>query len=153
VGVELGTVPAGIEFVMSQTLYQRVGERAGLEALLAAFYSEAQLDPVIGPVFQRHVHDWPSHLATVTDFWSTQTGGPPLYRGGMGRHIRLGLEAQHFEHWLALWGRVTREQLDAESAEALLAIARMVAGRLAEMAAGAYGVRVASNLPEASRGT
>jgi hemoglobin len=136
---------------MSQTLYQRLGERAGLEALLAEFYSQAQLDPVIGPIFQRHVHDWPSHLATVTDFWSTQTGGPPLYRGGMGRHIRLGLEAQHFEHWLALWGRVTRERLDAESADALLTIARTVAGRLAEMAGGAFGVRIAPNPPADSR--
>ena len=151
-GAELGQGLFQNNFAMSQTLYQRVGERAGLEALLAEFYAQAQLDPVIGPVFQRHVHDWPSHLATVTDFWSTQTGGPPLYRGGMGRHIRLGLEVQHFEHWLALWGRVTRERLDAESAEALLTIARMVAGRLAEMSAGAYGVRIASTAPADSRG-
>jgi hemoglobin len=123
-------------------LFDRLGGRAGLEALLADFYQQAQLDPVIGPVFQKHVHDWPSHVATVTDFWSTQTGGPLAYRGGMGRHLRLGLEPQHFEAWLALWQRVTRQRFDAESAEQLLEIARLVAGRLIEMAAGIHGVRI-----------
>lgn len=124
------------------TLFERVGGRPGLETLLVAFYDQAQRDPVIGPVFQKHVHDWSSHISTVTDFWSTQTGGPQLYRGGMGRHLRLGLEPHHFEHWLALWQRVTRERFDAESSDQLLKTARLVAGRLAEMAAGMRGVRV-----------
>jgi hemoglobin len=123
-------------------LFDRLGGRPGLEALLVDFYQQAQQDPVIGPVFQKHVHDWPSHIATVTDFWSTQTGGPLVYRGGMGRHLRLGLEPQHFEHWLALWQRVTRQRVDAESADQLLEIGRLVAGRLIDMAAGMHGVRI-----------
>ncbi len=127
---------------MSVPLYERIDGRTGLESLVAAFYAAAQLDPVLGPVFAQHVQDWPSHLATVTDFWSTQTGGPPLYRGGMGRHLRLGLEARHFEHWLALWSRIAGEQLEPECAAEMVRIARGVASRLAEMAAGAHGVRV-----------
>jgi len=127
---------------MSATLYERIGGRAGLESLLAAFYSDAQRDPVLGPVFSHHVQDWPSHLVTVTDFWSTQTGGPPLYRGGMGRHLRLGLEARHFEHWLKLWTRVTHERLPPDCALELVQIARGVAARLEEMAAGVYGMRI-----------
>ena len=127
---------------LEPNLFARVGGRPGLEALLVDFYDQAQRDPVIGPVFQKHVQDWPSHLATVTDFWSTQTGGPLLYRGGMGRHLRLGLAPQHFEQWLKLWQRVTRERFDAETADRLLEIARLVADRLAEMAGGTHGVRV-----------
>ena len=124
------------------SLYERLGGRPALDALVAAFYGDAQHDPVLGPVFGKHVHDWTSHLATVADFWSTQTGGPPLYRGGMGRHIRLGLRPEHFAGWLALWEKTVRRLFATDLADELMVIARFIAGRLEEMAAGVPALRV-----------
>ena len=127
---------------MQSSLYHRLGGRPALDRLVTAFYGDAQNDPVLGPVFAAQVHDWPSHLGTVADFWSTQTGGPPLYRGGMGKHIRLGLRPEHFDRWLALWERTASAQFGEGLAAELMAIARLVAARLQEMAAGFSGLRV-----------
>ena len=127
---------------MQISLYDRLGGRPALDRLVAAFYGDAQNDAVLGPVFATHIHDWPSHLVTVADFWSTQTGGPPLYRGGMGKHIRLGLRPEHFARWLTLWERTARNLFGDELAAELMAIARLVAARLQEMAAGFSGLRI-----------
>jgi hemoglobin len=127
-------------------LFQRLGGRDGLKTLITRFYERAQQDALLGPVFARQVHDWPSHIETVTDFWSTQTGGPALYRGGMGKHLMLGLAPEHFERWLELWNANAREQLSAECADSLLAIGRAFAARLMQMQAGA-GIRIGTVRP------
>ncbi len=116
------------------TLFDRLGGRAVLERLVTTFYQRAQADEVLGPVFARAVHDWPSHIETVTNFWSTQTGGPLLYRGGMGRHIRLGLQPEHFGSWLALWEQNALSEVGPELAADLMVIGRAFAERLQQMA-------------------
>lgn len=116
------------------SLFERLGGRAELERVVTTFYQRAQADPVLGPVFAREVHDWPSHVETVTNFWSTQTGGPLLYRGGMGKHIRLGLQPEHFAGWLALWEENARVEVGAELAAELMVIGRAFAERLQAMA-------------------
>jgi hemoglobin len=124
---------------MSETattsLYERLGGRAGLERILDRFYERARHDAVLGPIFGTHIHDWDSHLQTVTNFWSNHTGGPVLYRGGMGKHLRLGLTAEHFERWLGLWEQNAVDETGADNAAELVAVARQVASNLAAMAA------------------
>ena len=39
--------------------------------LVATFYARAREDDVLGPVFNRAVHDWDEHIAQITDFWSS----------------------------------------------------------------------------------
>ena len=117
------------------TLYERLGGRAGLERLLTRFYERARTDEILGPIFGAHVQDWESHLQTVTDFWSNHTGGPVVYRGGMGKHLRLGLSPEHFERWLGLWEWNASNEVDEEAARELVAIARHVARNLAAMSA------------------
>jgi hemoglobin len=124
------------------SLYDRLGGRPALDRLVATFYGDAQNDPVLGPVFAAHVENWSSHLVTVADFWSTQTGGPPLYRGGMGRHIRLGLQPEHFARWLNLWEQTAVRLFGENLAAELMLIARRVGQRLQEMAAGLPALRV-----------
>jgi len=120
--------------MVSGTLFERLGGRTVIERLVTSFYEHAQRDPVLGPVFAAQVHDWPSHIQTVSHFWSTQTGGPPLYRGGMGKHIRLGLQPEHFQRWLALWEENAIREVGPESAAELKAIGQIFAQRLQEMA-------------------
>lgn len=124
------------------TLFERLGGRPGLERLVESFYTRAQQDEVLGPVFARHVHDWPSHFQTVADFWSNHTGGPPRYRGGMGKHLRLGLRSEHFSRWLTLWEANAREQVGAELAGELAAIGRHVATNLQAMQAQMSALRI-----------
>ena len=117
------------------TLYERLGSRAGLERLLTRFYERARTDELLGPVFGAHIHDWESHLQTATNFWSNHTGGPVVYRGGMGKHLRLGLSPGHFERWLGLWERNAAVEVDLETTGELVAIARQVARNLVAMSA------------------
>lgn len=117
-----------------RSLYDRLGGRVVLVRLVTAFYQRAQADALLGPVFAREVHDWPSHIETVSDFWSTQTGGPPRYRGGMGKHLRLGLQVEHFQRWLELWDENARLEVGPELAAELVQIGRLFAERLQQMA-------------------
>lgn len=115
-------------------LFDRIGGRPVLERLLSRFYDRAREDALLGPIFGAHVHDWDSHLQTVVDFWSNQTGGPMLYRGGMGRHLRLGLQPEHFERWLALWQENAMAEVSSDCATELHHIALHVAANLKAMA-------------------
>ena len=117
------------------TLYDRLGGRDGLRHLVSRFYGLAQQDPLLGPVFGAHVHDWDSHVETVVNFWSNHTGGPALYRGGMGRHLQLGLQPEHFDRWLALWRKNAVECVGEACASELQEIAQHIAGNLKAMAA------------------
>src|SRR5690606_30007287 len=40
-------------------------------ALVDASYNLVRDDALLGPIFARHVTNWPRHLATMRDFWST----------------------------------------------------------------------------------
>jgi hemoglobin len=40
----------------------------GLRRLVDAFYARVRADPLIGPVFNDAVQDWPHHLALLGDF-------------------------------------------------------------------------------------
>lgn len=116
------------------SLYERLGGSAKLDLLLRNFYASLQEHPDLGPIFARHVHDWPKHLATVREFWTLQTGGPSTYRGGMAaRHIPLRLQPSHFDQWLAQWEMSCRAHFNAPEAEELIEIAHKIGGRLRQI--------------------
>ncbi len=133
----------------SLSLYDRVGGRPGLERLLSRFYDRAREDDLLGPIFGAHVHDWDSHLETVVNFWSNHTGGPVLYRGGMGRHLRLGLKPEHFDRWLALWRTNAEKEVGPQCAEELHQIASHVAANLKAMASQVSALNVGGAAPRA----
>jgi hemoglobin len=100
------------------TLYERLGEYAGLNQLVKSFYAKARYDPILQPVFDAHIHAWPEHIETITGFWARMTGGPSEWNGGMGRHFFLNLGPEHFRAWLGVWDENCRELLaDEEAAE------------------------------------
>jgi len=106
---------------------QPAGPGALTDAVLArvvhAFYERVRLDPDLGPVFDGAVTDWPTHLATLSSFWSSvmlQTG---TYKGNPMRvHRLLGPELvtpARFVRWLELWRDTTNELLEPEAAARL----------------------------------
>ena len=87
-----------------RSLCARLGGHDGILKLIKTFYVDARQHAVLGPIFDAQIHEWPAHLDKIAEFWALQSGGPKRYRGGFaGVHLPLGLEAEHFQHWLGLW--------------------------------------------------
>lgn len=89
-------------------------DEAMVAAVVEAFYGRARQDAVIGPVFNRVIaaEDWPAHLKTIADFWSSMLLGSGRYYGRpMPKHLAIPeLSDAHFARWLALF-RMTVEEL------------------------------------------
>lgn len=113
-------------------LYERLGGRRKLGVLVRNFYSTLQIHPVLGPIFAAHVTDWPAHYATLTEFWTLQTGGPgAAYRGQfLAAHRRLDLAPEHFTHWLTQWRQSCRLHFAEPEAAELIALAERLGTRL-----------------------
>ncbi|OAI42859.1 hypothetical protein AYO41_03335 [Verrucomicrobia bacterium SCGC AG-212-E04] len=112
-------------------LYDRLGGRGKLDILLRNFYASLRLHPVLGPIFESHITDWPIHLYAVADFWSLQTGGPPAYRGRlMAAHAPLRLSPRHFEFWLAQWRQSCALHFAPPIADEMIALAETLAARM-----------------------
>lgn len=90
--------------------------RADIETLVNAFYGKVQQDPLLGPVFS-HV-DWPHHLPTMYDFWSSLLLGDQRYRGNpFQKHIPLAIGAEHFRQWLSLFHATVDELFSGDRAQ------------------------------------
>ncbi|ESQ79572.1 group III truncated hemoglobin [Asticcacaulis sp. YBE204] len=95
-----------------------------LRALVERFYDKARADALLGPVFERAVHDWPEHFETLTAFWGMVINGPvpgvePFKGRPLPKHFVLNLKGAHFDRWLDLWAETTGELFDAPRAELL----------------------------------
>src|SRR6185437_2686518 len=94
------------EFISEQEISQ----------LVDRFYAKVQLDPVIGPIFNQAIDDWPAHLALLKTFWSSVLLATRSYKGDpMLTHLQLPLEEAHFQRWLALFAETARETIDRKS--------------------------------------
>ena len=98
--------------------------------LVGAFYSRIRDDPVLGPIFARHVADWDKHMPKMIDFWSSTLRKTARYRGTpMPVHNALpGLDAGLFARWVAIFKATTAAQPNT----ALQARADELAERIAQ---------------------
>ena len=95
--------------------------------LVDAFYDKVRADPVIGPIFNEAVHDWPEHKRLLTSFWCSVVLKAQTYRGNpMRAHRPWPIQAQHFDHWLALWRETTAELLPEAEADTMVAFAERI---------------------------
>lgn len=116
---------------MSMTLFEAIGGRPGLDRLLQTFYADVRQHAVLGPIFEAHIRDWPSHMIKIGEFWALQTGGPSRYAGGFGgAHLRLGIGPEHFEHWLGLWEFNCKRHLEPRAAQVMIELAHEFGSRL-----------------------
>jgi hemoglobin len=100
--------------------------------LVHAFYGRVREDGRLGPIFERHVHDWDKHLATMVDFWSGALRGTARFRGTpMPKHVALpGLSADLFRQWLSLFRQTTDALPNAAMADRANDLAQRVAESL-----------------------
>lgn len=97
--------------------------------LVDRFYAKVRLDPVIGPIFNAAIEDWPAHLSILKDFWSTVLLTNPRYKGDpLSKHLELPIEPQHFERWLQLFEETAHEVMPAEHASIVIIKSHRIAG-------------------------
>ena len=106
---------------------QKITEQQ-ISVLVDRFYDKVRLDPDIGPIFNAIVGDWPHHLATLKDFWSTVLLTTGRYKGDpMMTHLQLPLDPDHFERWLALFAETATEVLSPNHAATVIAKSQRIA--------------------------
>lgn len=86
---------------------------AQIDHVVGKFYALVRADPVLGPVFDVHVTDWPTHEEKIGRFWRNalllqrSCDGNP-----MKKHNDAGnVTAAHFPLWLALFDSVLQQEL------------------------------------------
>lgn len=96
--------------------------------LVDSFYERVQRDPVIGPIFNEQIEDWPAHLALLKNFWATVILASGTFRGNpLETHLKLKLEPRHFVRWLGLFRETALEVLPREKAEVFIAKSQRIA--------------------------
>ncbi len=104
-----------------------------LKTLVDLFYSRVRKDPLIGPVFNDAIGDWPEHLDKLQAFWSSVMLTSGRYKGRpLPAHIKHGdrIGPAAFERWLALWGEATEEVMPPAAAAAMQEKAARIADSL-----------------------
>ena len=104
-----------------------------LANLVEAFYAKVRQDPLIGPVFNDAISDWPEHLEKLQAFWSSVMLSSGRYKGRpLPAHVKHSgrISPASFQRWLRIWGETTEEMLDPLSATALQEKAAKIADSL-----------------------
>ena len=85
-----------------QTLYDRLGERDGIRAVVDDFYDRLLDDEELGPFFEDA--DMELLRRTQTDFLCEAAGGPETYDAAPVReaHLHVPFEPEHIERAVAL---------------------------------------------------
>lgn len=106
-------------------------DEALIDQLVERFYDMVRADPLIGPVFASKIEDWAPHLAQMKLFWGSVALSTGAYNGRpMPKHMRLPVDAEHFDRWLELFEATARELLSPAGAEHVIARARNIAQSL-----------------------
>lgn len=106
-------------------------DEALIDQLVERFYEKVRADDLLGPVFGARIADWAPHLAQMKLFWGSVALSTGLYNGRpMPKHMRLPVDAEHFDRWLALFEDTARELLTPTGAEHVIVRARRIAESL-----------------------
>ncbi|WP_162053662.1 group III truncated hemoglobin [Pontibacter pamirensis] len=78
---------------------------ADIILLVDTFYDKVNQDELLSPVFNGFAQvNWQTHLPVMYNFWSTVLLGKMAYRGQpFPKHLRLPIEAKHFNRWISLF--------------------------------------------------
>jgi hemoglobin len=125
-----------------------------IATLVERFYAAIRADAELGPIFDRHVEDWPAHLARLKQFWRSILHATGEFTGNpMRRHMALApLGEEQFARWLNLFYATLRDIGANEEAMREVGIrARMIADSLLTgmtmQQTGLAGARAGDRLP------
>lgn len=102
--------------------------------LVDRFYGKVRQDAQLAPIFLGAIaeDDWPRHLATMRDFWSSVMRTSGRYHGNpVAAHRQLdGVTPAHFEQWLTLFAETCGEMFEPPLAASFMEKARRIATSL-----------------------
>jgi hemoglobin len=94
---------------------EEIQSKQDIIKLVDRFYQKVNSDSLLAPVFA-HL-DWPKHLPTMYNFWSSMMFGDQSYQGNpFQKHIALPIEGKHFEQWLKLFIETIDENFAGDKA-------------------------------------
>jgi hemoglobin len=113
-------------------IVERTGiDETMIDRLVRSFYARAQQDPLIGPIFARHVEDWEDHYRRLRDFWSSVVLMSGRYHGQpMAKHLPLRIDTAHFNRWLELFVETAQEVCPPPAAALFIDRAHRIADSL-----------------------
>ena len=115
-----------------------------IERLVRGFYARVRSDAVLAPIFEARIADWEPHLKQMCAFWSSVALMSGRYHGTpMAKHMRLSVDADHFNRWLELFEETAREICPPAAAAHFGELARRIAASLELGIAGGQGVMLA----------
>ncbi len=126
-------------------IIERTGiTEAMIERLVHGFYAKVRKDPMIGPVFEARITDWEPHLVQMCAFWSSVALMTGRYHGTpMVKHMKLPIDAAHFDRWLELFEATAHELCPPVAAVHFVERARRIASSLEMGVASGQGVMLA----------
>lgn len=104
-----------------------ITDRNDVVRLVDAFYDKVKANVFLAPVFS-HL-DWPKHMPTMYNFWSSMLFGDMSYQGNpFQKHVHLKITAAHFKSWLELFSQTVDELFAGAKADEIKERARNIAG-------------------------
>ena len=99
-----------------------------VERVVHEFYAVVRTHCGLGPIFAKHVTDWPAHEEKIIRFWKNAIFQERVYDGNpMKVHRDTGdVKAQHFDVWLGLFDSVLRKELTPIQAAAWSLLAHRI---------------------------
>ena len=95
---------------------KEIESRDEVKLMVDRFYDKVKSDSLLAPIFS-HV-DWPNHLPTMYNFWSSMLLGDRTYFGNpLQKHLPLEINTQHFDRWLVLFKATIDEHFTGDKAE------------------------------------
>ena len=134
ISIEAMTSAGHAQLVRTQKMADALAcgiDDAFISLLVEQFNAAVRQDDLLGPIFAKHVKDWPLHLAQMKNFWASIMMESGRFSGSpMQKHIAIGgLDAAHFARWRALWDQtLTLRAPSTEVADQF----RKAAGRIGE---------------------
>lgn len=87
-----------------------LNSREQIALLVDEFYKKIRVHPVLGPIFNGVITDWPHHLNHLTNFWETSLLRAKSYKGNpiekhqeVDKAVNQSIAMEHFGIWLQLW--------------------------------------------------
>ena len=99
-----------------------------IDTVIAEFYAVVRTHPGLGPVFARHVDDWPTHEEKIARFWRNAILYERNYHGNpMLVHMAAGdVRAPMFDVWLGLFDSVLHRNVPTDVAAAWSTLAHRI---------------------------
>lgn len=112
-----------------------------IRILVVAFYRDAAMDDLLGPIFKAAHVDWSVHIPKLVDFWAWQLLGVRGYEGNPLRahepsHARTPFREEHYDRWLELFDATVDNRFEGPVSELAKARARRMARALRRLLAG-----------------